>query len=404
MVRRRPRTVANRRHAPFMAHPSRHDGGISRQRHRVRRLRRQRRAAEGSGASAGRPARRDPARGQRRRGDRHAADRPHRAARRAVAAVPAGRPRRSMLALPLPALVDGRPAHPGRCCWRRWWRSACRWARWTCHERPRQRGRDRLARADHVLVPRGLERRRADRLGAGRRVRGRRMERAGRPGGQRLRHRRVGDWRRCCCDAANTGFPARAAIASRCPAARWRRCAPSPPSASRWRGRSPTGSASICAAARRLAAAASAAYSAFAFAMACGRLGGDCVVRRFGPVATQRAGGALATVGMAPCCRCRPAAGGGIAGAGRPRGVQHRAGDVQRRRPPRRGVRHRNERHDRLFRPDGRAAGDRLRGPGDQRARRPGLLLAGAVALLALAPAVRPLPAATPVSPRAGRT
>ena len=45
--------------------------------------------------------------------------------------------------------------------------------------------------------------------------------------------------------------------------------------------------------------AASAAYSAFAFAMACGRLGGDAVVRRFGPVASQRAGGALAAIGTA---------------------------------------------------------------------------------------------------------
>ncbi len=43
----------------------------------------------------------------------------------------------------------------------------------------------------------------------------------------------------------------------------------------------------------------SAAYSAFALAMACGRLGGDTVVRRFGPVATQRAGGALAAIGTA---------------------------------------------------------------------------------------------------------
>ncbi len=45
--------------------------------------------------------------------------------------------------------------------------------------------------------------------------------------------------------------------------------------------------------------AASAAYSAFAFAMACGRLGGDAVVRRFGAVATQRVGGALAAIGTA---------------------------------------------------------------------------------------------------------
>jgi MFS family permease len=44
---------------------------------------------------------------------------------------------------------------------------------------------------------------------------------------------------------------------------------------------------------------ASAAYSAFAFAMVCGRLGGDAVVRRFGPVLTQRAGGLLAAVGTA---------------------------------------------------------------------------------------------------------
>ncbi len=45
--------------------------------------------------------------------------------------------------------------------------------------------------------------------------------------------------------------------------------------------------------------AASAAYSAFALAMACGRLGGDATVRRFGPVATQRTGGLLAAIGTA---------------------------------------------------------------------------------------------------------
>lgn len=46
-------------------------------------------------------------------------------------------------------------------------------------------------------------------------------------------------------------------------------------------------------------ATASAAYSAFALAMAAGRLAGDAAVRRLGPVATQRAGGALAAFGMA---------------------------------------------------------------------------------------------------------
>ncbi len=46
-------------------------------------------------------------------------------------------------------------------------------------------------------------------------------------------------------------------------------------------------------------ATAGAGYSAFALAMACGRLAGDGVVRRFGPVATQRAGGVLAAIGTA---------------------------------------------------------------------------------------------------------
>ena len=44
---------------------------------------------------------------------------------------------------------------------------------------------------------------------------------------------------------------------------------------------------------------ASGAYSVFAAAMLCGRLAGDAVVRRFGPVAAQRGGGVLAAIGTA---------------------------------------------------------------------------------------------------------
>ncbi|WP_239103827.1 MFS transporter [Microbispora corallina] len=44
-------------------------------------------------------------------------------------------------------------------------------------------------------------------------------------------------------------------------------------------------------------AVAAASYTAFAFMMAAGRLCGDAVVRRVGPVRTVRAGGALATLG-----------------------------------------------------------------------------------------------------------
>ncbi len=47
------------------------------------------------------------------------------------------------------------------------------------------------------------------------------------------------------------------------------------------------------------AGTAAAAVTAFAFAMAAARLVGDHVVRRFGPVATVRAGGVIATVGAA---------------------------------------------------------------------------------------------------------
>jgi MFS family permease len=43
--------------------------------------------------------------------------------------------------------------------------------------------------------------------------------------------------------------------------------------------------------------AAAGAYTAFACTMAVARLGGDAVVRRFGPVRTVRAGGVLATAG-----------------------------------------------------------------------------------------------------------
>ncbi len=47
------------------------------------------------------------------------------------------------------------------------------------------------------------------------------------------------------------------------------------------------------------AALASGAYSGFAFAMACGRLGGDAVVRRFGPAWALRSGALLAVGGIA---------------------------------------------------------------------------------------------------------
>jgi hypothetical protein len=60
---------------------------------------------------------------------------------------------------------------------------------------------------------------------------------------------------------------------------------------------------------------AASAYTAFACTMALARLSGDAVVRQFGPVATVRAGGVLATVGAAlvVAARTPPAAVAGFA-------------------------------------------------------------------------------------------